>query len=76
MPREKGKEIDIESLKEKYKKDIKSAADRINELNSIIPQLEREKQQLVGMISVMQSTLKMAGVNEDKQDESETDRDK
>ena len=48
---------DFDALKAEFRTDIQKASNRINELNAMIPQLEREKEQLIGMVTVMRKTL-------------------
>jgi hypothetical protein len=48
---------DLENLKAEFVIDIQKARERVSQLNGIIPQLGKEKEQLIGMISVMEKVL-------------------
>lgn len=73
MPRNKNREeadmpemSDFEKLKAEFRVDAHNAQNRVNELNAIIPQLEKEKEQLIGMITVMRKTLQHGEPDEEE----------
>lgn len=47
----------LETLQETFKVEIQQLRNRINEIDSAIPRLTREREQLVGMIMVMSKVV-------------------
>ena len=60
-----------EKLKMEFRSDSQKAEMRIGQLDRMIPRLQEEKQQLIGMLNVMQRVLEEDEEDEEgKQDES------
>lgn len=67
---------EMDLLKEQYRKNIIQAEERINQLDAIIPRLEKEKEQLIGMTTIMRSLFESKpeeGIDESKSNGSKSD---
>ena len=57
MKNDAPKPFSLEDLKTEFTVDVQRARDRVSQLNGIIPQLEKERERLIGMIAVMEEVL-------------------
>ena len=62
----------LDNIKQEFAVDIGRARQRINELITLIPTLEKEKEQLIGMVTVMKRVLE-DGADEPKDNGHEPD---
>ena len=55
----------LDEIRKEFSVDLERARSRIVQLNGVIPQLEKEREQLVGMVSVMERVL---AIDKEKKD--------